>query len=121
MSASKVDVIVVGGGNAALCAALSAHEQGAEVVVLERAPEARRGGNSAFTGGGFRMVHDGLETVRSVVPDLTEGEIANTDFGSYSAAQYLDDLGRVTQWHCNPDLAETVVQESTGTVQWLHR
>ena len=121
MSVSKVDVIVVGGGNAALCAALSAHEQGAKVIVLERAPQERRGGNSAFTGGGFRMVHDGLETVRSVVPDLTEGEITNTDFGSYSAAQYLDDLGRVTQWHCNPDLAETVVQESTGTVQWLHR
>jgi tricarballylate dehydrogenase len=121
MSKHEYDVIVVGGGNAALCAALSAHEQGARVVVLERAPQERRGGNSAFTGGGFRMVHDGLETVRSVVPDLTEGEIANTDFGSYSAAQYLDDLGRVTQWHCNPDLAETVVRESTGTVQWLHR
>jgi tricarballylate dehydrogenase len=114
------DVIVVGGGNAALCAALSAREHGAKVLVLERAPEAQRGGNSAYTGGGFRMVHHGAETVKSVVPDLSEGEIANTDFGEYSAESYLDDLGRVTQWNCDPDLAETVVRQSTETVQWLH-
>ena len=114
------DVVVVGGGNAALCAALSAREQGAEVVLLERSPEEQRGGNSAYTGGGFRMVHDGVATVKSVVPDLTEGEIVNTDFGQYSAEQYLDDLGRVTQWCCDPDLAETVVRKSTETVQWLH-
>ena len=114
------DVIVVGGGNAALCAALSAREQDVSVLVLERAPEDRRGGNSAYTGGGFRMVHHGVETVRSVVPDLSEGEITNTDFGEYTAEQYLDDLGRVTQYYCDPDLAETLVHNSTETVQWLH-
>lgn len=118
--AEKYDVVVVGGGNAALCAALSAREHGASVLLLERAPEEKRGGNSAFTGGGFRMVHNGAETVRSVVPDLSEGEIANTDFGEYTAEQYLDDLGRVTQYYCDPDLAETVVLNSTDTVQWLH-
>ena len=55
------DVIVVGGGNAGMCAALSAREQGASVLVLERAPEDKRGGNTAFTGGGFRMVHHGAD------------------------------------------------------------
>ncbi|HEX2827603.1 MAG TPA: FAD-dependent tricarballylate dehydrogenase TcuA [Burkholderiales bacterium] len=120
MSGQSGDVIVVGGGNAALCAALSAREQGASVLVLERAPEERRGGNSAYTGGGFRMVHAGVETVRSVVPDLSQGEIENTDFGEYTAEQYLDDLGRVTQWYCDPDLTETLVRQSTETVQWLH-
>ena len=114
------DVIVVGGGNAALCAALSAREHGAEVLLLERAPEEERGGNTAFTGGGFRMVHAGVETVKTVVPDLSEGEIVNTDFGVYTREDYLDDLGRVTQYYCDPDLAETVVNESTPTVQWLH-
>ena len=49
------DVIVVGAGNAALCAALSAQENGARVLVLEKAPEHMRGGNSYFTGGGFRF------------------------------------------------------------------
>ena len=120
MDAKEYDVIVVGGGNAALCAALSAREHGAKVLVLERAPEDQRGGNSSYTGGGFRMVHHGVETVKSVVPDLSEGEIANTDFGEYTAEAYLEDLGRVTQWYCDPDLAETVVKNSTATVQWLH-
>jgi tricarballylate dehydrogenase len=120
MSGQSWDVIVVGGGNAALCAALSARGQGATVLILERAPEEHRGGNSAYTGGGFRMVHDGVETVRSVVPDLSQGEIENTDFGEYTAEQYLDDLGRVTQWYCDPDLTETLVRNSTETVQWLH-
>src|SRR5215211_7146672 len=121
MTEQSFDVVVVGGGNAALCAALSAREHGARVLVLERAPEDQRGGNSAYTGGGFRMVHNGVNTVKSVVPDLSEGEIENTDFGEYTAEQYLDDLGRVTQWYCDPDLAETVVRQSTETVQWLHR
>jgi tricarballylate dehydrogenase len=114
------DVLVVGGGNAAMCAALSAREHGASVLLLERAPEEQRGGNSAYTGGGFRMVHHGVETVRSVVPDLSQGEIENTDFGQYTAGDYLDDLGRVTQWYCDPELAECVVLNSTDTVQWLY-
>ena len=118
--AKTYDVIVVGGGNAALCDALSARENDATDLGLERAPEDKRGGNSAYTGGGFRMVHHGVETVKSVVPDLSEGEITNTDFGEYTAEQYLDDLGRVTQYYCDPDLAETLVLNSTETVQWLH-
>jgi tricarballylate dehydrogenase len=113
------DVIVVGGGNAAMCAALSANEHGARVLVLERAPEEKRGGNSAFTGGGFRMVHHGAADIKKVVPDLTDDEIARTDFGEYSVETYLDDLFRITQYNIDPQLAEVIVQNSTDTVQWL--
>src|SRR5580704_10357361 len=113
------DVVVVGGGNAALCAALSAAEQGAKVALLERAPEAKRGGNSHFTGGGFRMVHHGAQDIKRVVPDLSDEEIARTDFGEYSTEDYLDDLGRITQYYIDPDLAETLVGNSTDTVHWL--
>ena len=113
------DMIVVGGGNAALCAALSAQEHGAKVLVLERSPEDKRGGNSAYTGGGFRMVHSGLETVKKLIPDLSEQEIANTDFGEYTAEQYLDDIARLTQYYSDPDLAEILVRRSTDTVQWI--
>ena len=116
---SRYDVIVVGGGNAALCAALAAAEQGARVALLERASEEKRGGNSKFTGGGFRMVHHGARDIKRVVPDLSEADIARTDFGQYTAEDYLDDLGRITQYYIDPDLAETLVKNSTDTVHWL--
>src|SRR3954470_2025866 len=106
MNNMSYDVIVVGAGNAALCAALSAQEQGAKVLVLERAPYEQRGGNSAFTGGGYRMIYHGLEDIQKFVPDLTQEEIATTDFGEYTAEQYFDDLGRITQYRIDPDLAE---------------
>ena len=119
MSQPAYDVIVLGGGNAALCAALSAREHGASVLVLERAPEAKRGGNSAFTGGGFRIVHRGADDIRKIVPDLSDDEIARSDFGEYTAEQYLDDLGRITQYYIDPDLAEVIVHKSTDTVHWM--
>lgn len=115
------DVIVIGGGNAALCAAHAARERGASVVVLERAPQDKRGGNSAYTGGGFRMVHHGVDDIKKVVPDLTADDIARTDFGEYTAEQYLDDLGRITQYYIDPDLAETIVRQSAETVQWMQQ
>ena len=113
------DVVVVGGGCAALCAALSASEQGARVLVLERAPRQRRGGNSMFATGGFRIVHHGTEDIKRIVPDLSADEIAHTDFGEYSVEQYFDDLGRVTQYQSDPELADTLVGNSTATVCWL--
>jgi tricarballylate dehydrogenase len=119
MSQAVYDVVVVGGGNAALCAALSAKEKGASVLVLERAPEDKRGGNSAYTGGGFRMVHHGAADIKAIVPDLTDDEIARTEFGKYSREDYLDDLGRITQYYIDPDLAEVIVDSSTDTVHWM--
>jgi len=119
VSQPAYDVIVLGGGNAALCAALSAREHGASVLVLERAPEAKRGGNSAFTGGGFRIVHHGADDIKKIVPDLSDDEIARSDFGEYTAEQYLDDLGRITQYYIDPDLAEVIVHKSTDTVHWM--
>jgi len=74
------DVVVAGSGNAALCAALAAREAGASVLIVEKAPESQRGGNSFFTAGGFRFAHQGLEDLRrDILPDISEEEARDAD------------------------------------------
>ena len=112
------DVVVVGGGNAALCAALAAAEQGAKVTVLECAPEDARGGNSSYTAGAMRVVFDGVDDLEKIM-ELSDEEIANTDFGRYTFEQYFDDMARVTRYRANPDLVETLIRESLDTMVWM--
>jgi tricarballylate dehydrogenase len=113
------DVIVVGGGNAALCAALSAAEAGGRVLLLERAPEKERGGNSVYTDGLMRVVYDGAEDIKALAPDLTERQMEITDFGSYTEADFFDDMGRITQYRTDPDLCEILVTRSRDTLRWM--
>lgn len=112
-------VIVVGAGNAALCAAISAAENGAQVIILERAPRAARGGNSAFTGGCFRTVYNGVEDIARLVPDLTQEERDTTDFGSYDAETFYLDLCRLSGYRADPVLIELLVGESLPTLLWM--
>ena len=110
------DVIVVGAGNAATCAALSAREAGARVLMLEAAPEEQRGGNSAFTGGAFRIVYHGAGDLARLIPDLNETELNDVDFGTYTEEQYFDDMGRLTQYRCDPDLTEILIRNSPNNL-----
>lgn len=112
-------VAVVGGGNAGLCAALSARENGATVTVYERAPYEFRGGNSRFTGGAIRTAYSGVDQLKELIPDLTDDEIRSTDFGSYSEKQFFEDLLRVTQFKTDADLADCLVTNSFDTLKWL--
>lgn len=114
-----VDVLVVGAGNAALCAAISAAEQGAKVLVLERSPEEVRGGNSAYTGGAFRVAYEGAEDICRLVPDLSEDERSRSDFGTYSKSQYFDELIEMSGMRANADLVEILVNQSFETLQWM--
>ena len=77
MDAPGHDVIAVGAGNPR-CAALSAREHGARVVVFECAPEAESGGNSRFAGGVMRFAFDGVDDLQKVA-DLTDEEVAAQD------------------------------------------
>lgn len=119
MPETRYDVVIVGAGNAALCAALSALETGASVAVLECAPEDESGGNSRFTAGAIRFAYGGLDDLRRVVTDLSEKEIETTDFGTYSEDQFFDDMFRVTQYRCDPDMVETLVRQSLSTIVWM--
>src|SRR5438105_9059557 len=100
----KPDVLVVGAGNAALCAAISAHENGARVVMLEAAPFEERGGNSHFTGGAFRFAYRGVDDLIAVAPALADESLENVDFGAYTEEQFFDDMFALTQFRTDPEL-----------------
>lgn len=115
------DVVVVGGGNAALCAAIAAREAGAaRVLLLERAPADQRGGNSSYTEGLMRFVYDGADDVIALSPDLSPDERAS-DFGTYTEADFFDDMARTTQYRTDPELCEILVRESRHVMHWLQR
>jgi len=112
------DVIVVGKGNAALCAALSAREQGANVAMLEAAAEDESGGNSRFAGGVMRFAYRNVDDLKRLT-DITDEEIAGSDFGTNTREEYLDDLYRLTSYRTDPDLSELLVNRSLDTLAWL--
>ena len=113
----RYDVIVVGAGNAALTAALSAHEAGARALVLEKAPKAERGGNSRFSGGLFRFAYNSIDEVTSLLPDSERA--AQVEVGQYPADRFYDELMKITRGKANPDLSRKVVDESLATMKWM--
>tara|TARA_B100001741_G_scaffold248525_1_gene210066 strand:+ start:69 stop:1556 length:1488 start_codon:yes stop_codon:yes gene_type:complete len=121
MKKLDADVIVIGGGNAAFAAAISATETGSSVIVLERAPEEEAGGNTRFTAGAIRFAYNGVEDLKKLMPDLTKTEIENTDFGIYSEEQFFDDMGRITEYRTDPDLCEQLVTKSKSTLMWMQQ
>ncbi|WP_218831488.1 FAD-dependent tricarballylate dehydrogenase TcuA [Bordetella genomosp. 9] len=114
----RYDVVVVGKGNAALCAALSAREQGVSVALLEAASEDESGGNSRFAGGVMRFAYDSVEDLKKVT-DLTEEEIAASDFFTNTTDEYFDDLFRLTNYRTDPALSEILVTQSLDVMVWL--
>jgi tricarballylate dehydrogenase len=117
------DVIVVGAGNAALAAAVSAKENGAErVVVLEKAPREMRGGNTHWSGGVLRFAFDDPREIGGLLPGVEE-EFENFYDGvsPYTKEDYHGDLMRVTSGRTDPMLSKTLVDNSKDTVYWMNK
>ena len=120
MKTDKCDVVVVGFGNAAQAAAYSAHSAGAKVVVLEKAPERKRGGNTWFSSGAqFRHAHDGLAAQKPLLPHISDDEFEKIDLDPYTRDDFYADLMRVTRGKAVPELVELLVNESHPTVEWM--
>ena len=115
------DVIVVGAGNAALAAAVSAKENGAErVVVIEKAPREMRGGNTHWSGGVLRFAFDDPREIGELLPDV-EDQFENFYDGisPYTKDDFHGDLMRVTSGRTDPVLSNLLVSSSFDTVKWM--
>src|SRR3546814_13624018 len=115
-------VVVVGAGNAALCAAMAARENGAEVLILEAAPEHEKGGNSYFTAGGFRFCHSGIEDAASdVLTDLSAAEREQLVLPVHDRNVFYDELLKVTTHQSDEDMAWRRHDGSRPATDWLSR
>ncbi|MBH67947.1 MAG: tricarballylate dehydrogenase [Rhodospirillaceae bacterium] len=116
------DVIVVGAGNAALAAANSAGEAGANrILVLEKANRQERGGNTFFSGGLFRIAFDDPKELEAMVP--TAGEVIPgffEDVLAYTKNDMWNDLLRVTHNKTDKELAAILIDNSFDTIRWAH-
>ncbi len=119
MAGTSYDVIVVGAGNAGLTAALAARQQETRVLLLDKCPKAVRGGNTRFSGGGFRFTYSSLDDMRPMLPELTDEEAARMEVGTYSTADFVDDVMQVTEYAADKKLTNILVDQSYATARWL--
>lgn len=115
----QVDIVVVGAGNAAMCAAISAAEKGAKVAVLEISSEQNKGGNTTYTHGSMRFAFNNNEEIRALLPEMTDDEFEMADFGSYPKEMFFDDLSRMSNYRTDYDLASVLTNKSYETMRWL--
>ncbi|WP_152655384.1 FAD-dependent tricarballylate dehydrogenase TcuA [Oceanobacillus sp. CFH 90083] len=115
------DLIVVGAGNAALCSAIAAKENGADVLVLERGSKQKRGGNSFFTDGAMRFAYQNKNALKPILPQLSSEDFEKIDMPEYQASDYLQDMMKVTEGKSAPELAEQLVEKSYETIQWMQK
>ncbi len=112
-------IIVVGSGNAALCAGIAALEKGAEVTIIEKANEQEAGGNSKYTAGAMRFVYNSKEDLLPLLLNPNDEKISITEFGSYTKDKFQKDLlsfndGAPLSLH-----QHILIDQSYDTLRWL--
>jgi tricarballylate dehydrogenase len=113
------DVVVVGAGNAALVAALTAKQSGANVIVLESATKAERGGNSRFAGAIFRTAHDGLDSLAPLLGEDGRQWLDRVEVTPYTPEDYRADWRQLSADRPDQDLVDTVIDQSYDTMAWM--
>ena len=117
------DLIVVGAGNAAFAAAVSAHENGAQrILVLEKAPRDMRGGNTHWSGGVLRFAFDEPRELAPLLPNVeNQYERFYEGVTPYPYDHFMGDLLRVTNGRTDPQLSHILVSNSKATVIWMNQ
>lgn len=112
-------VIVVGTGNAALCAAIAALEKGAQVTLLEKADQDLAGGNTKYTAGAMRFAYDGAADLVPLLRNPDDPRVQNADFGSYDTEKFGTDLLGFNDGRPLSPEQEALVNLSGETMRWL--
>ncbi|KAF2027877.1 fumarate reductase flavo protein subunit precursor [Setomelanomma holmii] len=121
-SPRSIDVLVIGGGNAGFSAATAASEAGAQrVVLIEKTPEDWAGGNSFFTAGAFRTVHNGTSDLLPVVDNVDAETAKLIDMEPYTKADFQKDMHRMCSGRSDPALCDALINDSNDAVKWLAR
>ncbi|KAJ5209496.1 hypothetical protein N7449_003875 [Penicillium cf. viridicatum] len=117
----KTDILVIGSGNAGLSAALSAAQTNPtlRVTVIDKSPVSWAGGNSYFTAGAFRTVHNGLHDLLPLVNNTDATQASRIDMPSYTEQDFTADLQRMTGNRTDPTLSAALVHDSRAAVGWL--
>ena len=113
------DVLIVGSGNAALCAGVAASENGAKVLIIEKADAAMAGGNTKYTAGAMRFAYDNSDDLLPLLAHPDDPRVARSDFGAYTATKFREDLLGFNDGVPITPEQETLVTQSYDTMLWL--
>jgi tricarballylate dehydrogenase len=116
---SSRHILIIGSGNAALCAAIAALEKGCDVLVLEKGDIKEWGGNSRYTAGAMRFAYDSNADLLPLLRNPEDKKLAITDFGSYTKERFLGDLEHFNEGVPITELQQYLVDHSLETMQWL--
>lgn len=112
-------IIVVGSGNAALCAAIAALENGAKVIIVEAANANDAGGNSKYTAGAMRFVYNNNNDLLPLLQDPNDSRLPKTEFGSYTKEKFKADLLGFNDGKPLSLQQEILIEYSLDTMKWL--
>lgn len=115
----SADIIIVGSGNAALCAGIAACSNGAKVLMIDSADEEMAGGNSKYTAGAMRFVYNKNADLLPLLKDPEDSRIPNTDFGSYTAQKFETDLLGFNDGRPISKEQRVLIDSSYETLLWL--
>ena len=119
MERRRPKVVIVGSGNAALCAAIAALEMGAEVLIVEKGDRDLAGGNSKYTAGAMRFAYRSKVDLEPLLRDPDDARLSDTEFGSYPSEAFAADLVRFNDGEPYSREQSALVEDSYDTVRWL--